>query len=222
MLELQTKIDPKERKGIYAYSVPAGRKDIPLANEMVEYCDSQIGEWDSKYGLKYWAMAHAQLTDDERPKRIFIVNKELFDTAEPATDTKFPSRTIFNARILELDKAFTKTKKVQKTVWKPEKERRELEMVDETYEVPNLMSCKEGCMSFPHRKPKNVDRVFKLKVAYSYPVTILGFTFLWPKSEWVQGLKAQIFQHEIQHFEGENIYYQKEKQEVTIEQKVMA
>jgi len=219
-LELKTKKNHNEKRGIYAESVWCGRKDIPLAEEMVEYVDSQKDVWDKEYGLKAWAIAHAQLTDSPEPKRIFVVSNELVDTDEAERNTRFPSRMIFNARILELQTHFEKKKEVQKTVMNEKTGRREIKDVVDTYKVPNIVPMEEGCMSFPHRKPKKIDRIFRVKVAYSYPVTIWGFTFLWPKREWVEGLKAQIFQHEQGHFEGENIYYpkQKERESVTLEQ----
>lgn len=210
-LELKIRPDYKKLEGIHVESTWASRKDIPLAEAMVQYVDEKAEEWATKYDRKAWALCHAQLTTSSTPKRIFVVHPSLVEDDAAAKNTKFPSRMIFNARIVELDTHFERQRKVQKTVWNPKTERRELGEGYQTYQVPNVIEMKEGCMSYPDRKPKNVQRIFKLKVRYWYPVTILGFTFLWRKTEEVEGLKAQIFQHEIQHFEGENIYYPKQK-----------
>ena len=61
---------------------------------------------------------------------------------------------------------------------------------------------KEACMSFPYRKPTNVDRFNKVTVKYSVP-------FLWftrPVTRHFIGLPSFICQHEIEHSMGTNIY----------------
>ena len=60
-------------------------------------------------------------------------------------------------------------------------------------------------MSFPNRKPKNVEVYYRIKVRYQIP----AWYGLKTKTEWVEGLKAHIFQHEINHAHGKNIYYAK-------------
>jgi peptide deformylase len=68
----------------------------------------------------------------------------------------------------------------------------------------DLMVLKEGCMSFPHRKAKNVARYTKLKVQYdvqgiSGALERITEDLIWPQS--------QIFQHEADHCNGKNIYF---------------
>ena len=63
---------------------------------------------------------------------------------------------------------------------------------------------KEGCMSFPYRKERNVDRFNKITVKYRIP--FLGFTRSVTRS--FVGLPAFICQHEKEHSEGKNIYGQ--------------
>ena len=58
---------------------------------------------------------------------------------------------------------------------------------------------KEGCLSFPFRGEKKVKRYRKIKVYYQD-------RYLQEHTKEFEGLPAQIFQHEIQHFNGENIY----------------
>ena len=53
----------------------------------------------------------------------------------------------------------------------------------------------EGCMSFPFRKPKKVERYVRIKVSYNDTTTIL------------EGQAAHIFQHEVDHGFGKNIYF---------------
>ena len=61
----------------------------------------------------------------------------------------------------------------------------------------------EGCMSFPFRKPKQVECFDKITVEY-YTLS-MGF-FLRKRIKDLVGLSAIIMQHEILHGKGENIY----------------
>jgi peptide deformylase len=61
---------------------------------------------------------------------------------------------------------------------------------------------KEACMSRPHRQPSWRLRWNKITVKYWIPKTVFGITFLWPQKETCEGLKAFLFQHEMEHFEG--------------------
>jgi peptide deformylase len=63
--------------------------------------------------------------------------------------------------------------------------------------------CWEGCMSFL-KEPRKIKRYMIVTVKYQYPY-MLGI--LKTKTEEVYGLKAQAFQHAIDHDRGENIYY---------------
>ena len=58
---------------------------------------------------------------------------------------------------------------------------------------------KEACMSSPWRKPWRVKRYHRITVEYWVPG---WFGRLKKRREVCTGLKAQIFQHEISHFEG--------------------
>jgi len=215
MIELELITDHHDRVGgIYSKSVPASWKDIDLAVSMVNYCDAHEELWAQKYDRKCWAMAHAQLTDSYNPKRIFVVHKDLVDPEANPKNVRFPSRMIFNPVLLEAPTDIETVKMVNKTVYdeKTGKRSRPQEVPEKQY-TSNVIPMEEGCMSFPQRKPKKVDRVFRVKVRYWYPVEFLGFKFLWRKTEEVEGLKAQIFQHEIQHFEGENIYHKNKSEQ---------
>ena len=67
----------------------------------------------------------------------------------------------------------------------------------------------EGCLSFPDRGDKKVQRCLKVKVRFDRPVPSKEDPkkiVLEEKIEWVEGTIAQIFQHEIQHANGFNIY----------------
>jgi len=62
----------------------------------------------------------------------------------------------------------------------------------------------EGCMSFPHRKQRRVPRYAEIEVIYETP-NERGK--LEPRREKYAGLLAIMFQHEVQHAMGKNIFY---------------
>lgn len=58
---------------------------------------------------------------------------------------------------------------------------------------------KEKCLSFPNKPPVDVYRYYKIHVTF--------YDELWNKTVTnLKGIHAQIFQHEIQHFDGKSIY----------------
>lgn len=69
----------------------------------------------------------------------------------------------------------------------------------------DLIAEQEGCLSFPYRKPRRVKRGVLALVCYQYLddqgklITI--------KRELVRDLQSCIFQHECEHAEGKNIYF---------------
>ena len=71
------------------------------------------------------------------------------------------------------------------------------------------VSVKEGCLSFPHRAHKTVERYATIEIIYLYWD---GVSKMVPVKEKAQALKAQIFQHECQHSLGQNIFFDKPKQ----------
>ena len=215
-LELQIKNDHTKKQGIYAVSRKATRKDIPLGFEMAEHIDAAEQEWADKYGMKAWAIAHAQLTTSTEPVCIFVVHPSLTEPDENGKplnplNAGFPARAIFNPQIISAEKELVTYKPVRKTVFNEKTGKREIhDNVKEEVRTPNIFEPKEGCMSFPHRKPKKVQRVYRMTVRYWYPRKIFGFWVLWRRTERVEGLKSQIFSHEIEHMEGANIYYDKQ------------
>lgn len=69
----------------------------------------------------------------------------------------------------------------------------------------NNMEIREACMMFPHRKPKRLDRPYRIKVKYQVPF-FFGL-FLRTIRETFEGLQSQVFQHNVEHINGKNIFF---------------
>lgn len=207
-MKLQERIDHTQKRSIYAVSRKATRADIYMSSLMASHMDTMEEEWGKRFDRKAWALAHAQLTDSTEPVRIFVVHPSLVGKKLNTLNAGFPARAVFNPVILEAETELVTYKNVRKTVTNEKTGRREIhEQVPEKCTSPNIFTPEEGCMSFVQRKPKKMQRVYRITVRYWYPRRILGVWVLWRRTERVEGLKSQIFQHEIQHFEGGNIYY---------------
>jgi peptide deformylase len=69
--------------------------------------------------------------------------------------------------------------------------------------VPNTVKYDEPCMSFPFRKPKRLVRYDLITVTYQ----IKGLLGLKKVTKELSGIQSEIFQHECQHLEGKNIFF---------------
>ena len=72
-----------------------------------------------------------------------------------------------------------------------------------TVDENSVVYMKEACMSFPYRSGKHVLRYGRITVEYQIPIIGELETLL----EECEGLKAIMFQHEIDHQHGKNIYF---------------
>jgi len=63
---------------------------------------------------------------------------------------------------------------------------------------------RESCMSFPFRPSQKVVRYDTIKVSYDVPIE--DGKKMKHKEEEMSGFMAQIFQHEVEHARGANIY----------------
>lgn len=158
------------------------------ANKMLELLDS--GKEISGYPAAY-AIAHSQVS--EVPKRFFVVASKYTTVDKDADFEKawWKSKFIINPHIVEIPEEIEIDLPTQAG------KKAEVEMRKNEY-MPE-----EGCLSFPNKKPKKVKRAFVVKVSYQIPVKGKLETI----EESIEGLKAHIFQHEVQHLDGQNIFY---------------
>jgi peptide deformylase len=73
--------------------------------------------------------------------------------------------------------------------------------------IPNTTEYQEPCLSFPFRKPKRIIRFDYIKVKYQVPRRLWGFKTI--KTD-LTGIASEIFQHECEHIQGKNIYFESE------------
>jgi hypothetical protein len=138
------------------------------------------------YYEKIFCLAHAEVCDT--PYAFFVVRKELVDAK------MFPSQVIINPEIIETPEEITVD---------GIKDRGDGTAVYAPVVRTNHIRLTEGCIQFPFRSPKKVDRLFKVKVRY-FTQAILGLKKV---EEWVEKDKAHVFQHNCDHFQGRNIFF---------------
>lgn len=199
--------------GIYAKSVTVKPKEhVETALEMVQWLNANNGTFKGVFSRGF-AIAHCQVANVEAPLKLFVVDQEFVAKDVPETKKQnmvncfFEAQAIWNAQILETPSHLMKMVPKRK-VSKPVKGQVEVEIVQEETKVNNLISVPEACMSFPLRKEKNKDRYHTIKVRYQYiDKNMLGMTVVKTFEGYVEGLKAHILQHECEHFEGKNMYF---------------
>ena len=206
--------------GIYAKSLPIktrdewkGAKDV--SREMIEWLDKENGHFEGEHN-KAFAVAHCQMVNHDHPIKLFTVVKELvapkiIDPKGKQTlhNTFFEAQTIFNAEILEAPATIVRAVPERKVTRDPKnKTKVEVDIVQVDKKISNMIDVPEGCMSFSHRKAKNVKRCYGIRVRYQYLKKGLLGERVATFEGWVEGLKAHVLQHEALHFEGKNIFHE--------------
>lgn len=199
--------------GIYAKSVTVKpKKHRAVAEEMIEWLNATNGSFKGEFS-KAFAIAHCQVANVEAPLKLFVLNNEFVnpDVADNKkqnlTNCFFEAQAIWNAEILETP---AKIKKMvpKRKVSPVEGGKVEVEIVKKEENIDNIIEVPEACMSWQNRKAKNMKRYHTIKVRYQYiGKNILGFAVVKTFEGWVEGLKAHILQHECQHFDGKNMYF---------------
>lgn len=69
--------------------------------------------------------------------------------------------------------------------------------------IPNFGKCEEGCLSYPWRRGKSVDRFNRINVKYQTPHWLWG---LKTYRRAFTGLASQIMQHEIDHMNAITLF----------------
>lgn len=200
------KLSPNSQKGIYAKSKEVNKENLPfakeIATEMILWLSARNGEFVGNHAMAF-AIAHCQVA--ENSLKIFVINSDLLKAQEKGQNKEnyiFPAPAIFNAEILEAPESI-EVEQLKREIKRNKDGTATVEVTKEKIKRRNLVYYPEGCMSFPFRTAKNTERYFRIKVKYQ----IKGFFGLKTIEEWIEGLKAHIFQHEIDHFNAKNIYF---------------
>lgn len=207
------KWDHKKSEGIYKKSDEVLKYSSikAISNEMVLWLNENNGKFPEPYTMAY-AVSHCQVDAGADPWMFFIVDKGFLGKKNSKNGRNtylnyfFPSQVIINAKILETPNKIMKDKPERKIVKKNGSISPQVTL--KKVEVSNIFGADEACMSFPNRTKKTMERFYRIKVSYQIPRKIFGIEYLSKRVEWVEGLKAHMFQHEIQHSRGENMYYQ--------------
>lgn len=185
---------------------PATIADIPELWEFCAWLKDKNGTFEGFYPSAY-SMHHAHVS--EHPINAFCVIPELIGDVPGNAQNRdknngsfyFPTELIINPEIVEatdeMEFPISKTKKIEK-----EDGTFEVQVIPEIKKADNTYRVSEACMFFKHKAMKKVKRHFRIKVRYQ---TIANDKFE-EREEWIEGFKAQIFQHEVGHAEGKNIY----------------
>lgn len=166
------------------------------------------GNWQSAVGL-----SHCQVS--ETPFAMFAISSELVGKPKKREQSRgkniknyyFPAQVIFNAEIIEALDEIERLVPKRDLVRKPNSHEYEATITREYKKVTNLIEVPDACMSYPSRTKKNTRRYHTIKVKYQILQSFAGFYWLRTIREEVNALKAHIFQHEIDHAHGIDMYF---------------
>ncbi len=181
---------------------------IAIGIAMRDYLNENNGKFPGAHASAYalhacqlWTKFTSKLTD--KPYNFFVVDKQLTteEWAKQLPDEKerslrditniiFPDQIIFNPEIVTATQTFMDDYKRKDGSFRKRA-------------TANVMKYPEGCMSFSEHywKVPKIERFYRILVRYEImdPTSATGFKTI---EEWCQGLKAHIFQHEIDHADG--------------------
>lgn len=178
----------------YKISKPVSNyKEIKaVAEEMKRFI--VVGKFEGFYN-KAFAIAHCQVS--ETPMSFFIVAPDCVN------EGMFKGQVIINPQIISapLQKNIAVyPEAVKKLGLDPEK------IKGKPVNIPNAIEYLEPCMSFLFRRPKKIIRYDEIHVRYQIP----SFFGLKTITADLVGIASEIFQHEYDHTQGKNIYFESE------------
>lgn len=172
------------------------------AERVTKWFDKANGTFPFNWEKGY-AIHCAQVDTTGKPFDFFVVDRDL--TVQVAKDSDeykdangekrseamrkriFPAQVIYNPEIYTAVATFLDRI--------PDPKGKKLR----TVAAPNTIRVGEACLSYPRRKEKKMDRFYRMTVKYQY---YDDAGVLQSNEEVVAGLKAHIFQHEIDHSRG--------------------
>lgn len=164
------------------------------------------GNWTRAVGI-----SHAQVS--EEPLAMFAISSEMVGKSRKHTRNQnaknfwFPAQVIFNAEIIEALDEIERLVPKRELKRKPNSHEYEALITKEYKKVSNFIEAPDACMSYPNRTKKNTKRYHTIVVRYQILRSFLGFKWLKTVVEEVESFKAHIFQHEIDHAYGIDMYF---------------
>lgn len=156
------------------------------AADLCDYMDELNGWFPGGDGKEVFAISHCQVCNE--PWNFFVVDSGLMATTRTVEKEDHQTgRKITDCE--EITPMF-----ISQVIINPE-------VIDGGQDT----TIKEGCLSF-RNGPKYVDRFMVCTVRYQVP-DAGEKSGLREIKETIFGIKAQIFQHAVEHSRGENIYY---------------
>ena len=203
----------KNNKYQFVSLVGKGEKAFPVdlrsdkhvireAKSIKKWLNDNNGSFPEPHITAY-AVSHCQVREQGYPFAFFIVNKQFMNKKESSINYSCPDQIIYNPEILEKPETVVKDVPARE-VSKDDNGNVSYKIVKKRGKVSNQYEVAEACMSFNHKKDKKVMRCYSIRVKYQ---TRGFFGRIRTHTEWIEGLKAHIFQHEMDHMEGNNIYF---------------
>lgn len=165
------------------------------------------GNWKNAIGI-----SHCQVS--EQPFAMFAVSSELLKPKgvrmsrnQNSKNFYFPAQVIFNAEVVEAKDEIERLVPKREIIRKPNSKEYEAKMTAQMKKVSNFIDADDACMSYPNRTKKKTHRYHTMRVRYQILRSFLGFKWLKTVEEEVQSLKSHIFQHEIDHSYGIDMYF---------------
>lgn len=164
------------------------------------------GNWKNAVGI-----SHCQVS--EEPLAMFAITSEMVGGTQKHTRGQnkrnwwFPAQVIFNAEIIEALDEIERIVPKRNVVRGEKKGEFSVEITKQEKKVSNLLEAPDACMSYPNRSKKNTKRYHTIVVRYQILRSFLGFKWLKTVVEEVESFKAHIFQHEIDHSYGIDMYF---------------
>lgn len=198
--------------GIYRVSKPVQmggwRKAARIGQELYRWLKEQNGSFEGLHHTAF-AISHSQV-EAEEPLQLFALSPEMVSRWSKggkvnSANYYFPSPVIANARIIESPPYFM-VKQPKRDAKRVGFDKVEVHTTFQEVKQTNEYAPQEACMSFPKRTAKGIKRLYRIKVRYWY---LNRFGIWLRRTEWVEGLKAHILQHEIDHANAINMYYSK-------------
>lgn len=164
------------------------------------------GNWKNAVGI-----SHCQVS--EEPLAMFAIASDMVGKSRKHTRNQnaknfwFPTQVIFNAEIIEALDEIERLIPKRNITRKPNSHEYEAQITKEFKKVSNMIDAPDACMSYPNRTKKNTHRYHTIVVRYQVLRSFLGFKWLKTVVEEVESFKAHIFQHEIDHSFGIDMYF---------------